>query len=79
MRKSSDALMVLALAVFMLLAGGLPARGAEDPFDGVAPNAPRTGSQAPSFSTKDVFGDTIALSEELKDHNVILLFYRGIF
>jgi len=65
------------LLLVLLLAS--PAWAETDPFDEIAPNAPKTGSEAPSFSAVAAFGDTINLKEELKGHNVLLLFYRGVF
>ena len=68
-----------AVACAVLLLASSPAWGEADPFDKLAPNAPKTGSEAPPFTAEAAFGYTVTLKEELKDHNVLLLFYRGVF
>jgi len=62
-----------------LLTNSSPALGDADPAEELAPNVARIGTQAPDFTTEEAFGDTVTLSGELKDHNVILLSYRVIF
>ena len=69
----------LALILLLLLLCWSRAWAETDPLDELAPNAPKTGSQAPDFSAEEAFGKTIRLKEELKEHNVLLLFYRGVF
>jgi len=65
--------------LLVLLTNSVPVWGEAKPPDELALHAPETGTQAPRFSAEDAFGDTIDLNEELKDHSVLLLFYRGVF
>lgn len=44
---------------------------------GVLDKAIKTGSVAPDFTITSVFGDTVSLSELLKQGPVVLSFYRG--
>lgn len=79
MPRSNRISRAVAAVLLLLLANSAPVRGGADPTDELAPNAAKMGTQAPDFSAEEAFGDTISLSEELKDHNVLLLFYRGVF
>ena len=79
MPKPNRILRTFAAMLPLLLACCILAWAETDPLDQLAPNAPKTGSQAPDFSAEEAFGKTIHLKEKLKEHNVLLLFYRGVF